>query len=129
MKKKKGPDVIQTFPALDWLARLSAHIPNKWEQMVHYYGWYSNRLRGERKKTRKSPAESVPVPQAGSEESEAESEFKKETGSPTAPVARRHWARLIKKKYQSKNPPAPWQLQTGRHSAITKPIGSRCAPR
>jgi hypothetical protein len=31
---------------------------------------------------------------------EAESEFKKETGSPTASVARRHWARLIKKVYQ-----------------------------
>ncbi len=67
-----GPEVTATFSALDWLARLSAHIPDlpaapaaqagKWEQMVRYYGGYSNRQRGGRQKAPKSPTESVPVP-------------------------------------------------------------------
>ncbi|MBI1745888.1 MAG: transposase [Acidobacteria bacterium] len=70
-KKKKGPEVIETFSALDWLARLSTHIPDKWEQMVRYYGWYSNRQRGKRKPAQKGPAESVPVP-----DPESESDFK-----------------------------------------------------
>jgi hypothetical protein len=93
-KKQKGREVIQTFSARDWLARLSAHIPDKWEQMVHYYGWYSNRVRGERKKAQQSATASVPVPPPQTV-SEADSDFKKETGSPAASAARRHWARLI----------------------------------
>ena len=30
------------FPVLDWIATLTAHIPNKGEQLVRYYGYYSN---------------------------------------------------------------------------------------
>jgi hypothetical protein len=26
--------------ALDWIALVTAHIPNPHEQMVRYYGWY-----------------------------------------------------------------------------------------
>ena len=40
----------KTFDALDWLAQLVIHIPNKGEQMVRYYGFYSNKSRGLRKK-------------------------------------------------------------------------------
>ena len=40
----------KTFEALDWLAQLVTHIPNKGEQMVRYYGYYSNKSRGMRKK-------------------------------------------------------------------------------
>jgi hypothetical protein len=87
-------DVTETFSALDGLARLSAHIPDQWEPMVRYYGWYSNRQRGERKKAPPDPSQSVPI-----QNPESESDFKKETGSPTASVARRHGARLIKKVY------------------------------
>jgi hypothetical protein len=36
----------QTFNALDWLAQLVTHIPNKREQMMRYYGYYSNKARG-----------------------------------------------------------------------------------
>jgi hypothetical protein len=36
----------KTFDALDWLALLTTHIPNKNEQMVRYYGYYSNKSRG-----------------------------------------------------------------------------------
>ena len=38
------------FPVLDWIATLTAHIPNKGEQLVRYYGYYSNISRGKRKK-------------------------------------------------------------------------------
>jgi hypothetical protein len=43
------------FPVLDWIATLTAHIPNKGEQLVRYYGYCSNVSRGKRKKER--PAE------------------------------------------------------------------------
>ena len=40
----------QTWTALDWLAALTSHIPNRWEQTVGYYGHYSNKSRGQRHK-------------------------------------------------------------------------------
>jgi Putative transposase len=40
----------QTFDALDWLARLVVHIPGRYEHTVRYYGYYSNKSRGLRKK-------------------------------------------------------------------------------
>ena len=46
----KAGDSTETFTALDWLARLVTHIPNRGEQLVRYYGYYSNKSRGMRKK-------------------------------------------------------------------------------
>ncbi|UCF82146.1 MAG: transposase [Desulfobacteraceae bacterium] len=40
----------KTFDALEWLAAMCSHVPNKGEQMVRYYGYYSNVSRGKRKK-------------------------------------------------------------------------------
>lgn len=42
--------VSHEFDPLEFLARLSAHIPNSYESVTRYYGWYSCRARGERKK-------------------------------------------------------------------------------
>ena len=36
------------FPALEWLAAMCSHIPNRGEQMVRYCGFYSNVSRGKR---------------------------------------------------------------------------------
>jgi hypothetical protein len=33
-----------------WIAEITTHIPNKGEQLVRYYGVYSNVSRGKRKK-------------------------------------------------------------------------------
>ena len=33
---------IGVFDALEWLAAMCSHVPNKGEQMVRYYGYYSN---------------------------------------------------------------------------------------
>lgn len=38
------------FSALDFLALLTSHIPNTYESITRYYGWYSCRKRGERAK-------------------------------------------------------------------------------
>ena len=49
--KAKDGRTTKTFLAIDWLAHLITHMPNKGEQMVRYYGYYSNKARGLRKKT------------------------------------------------------------------------------
>ena len=38
------------FDALDFIAALTQHIPDKGVQMVRYYGFYSNKSRGMRAK-------------------------------------------------------------------------------
>ena len=37
------------FDALEWLATMCSHVPNKGEQMVKYYGYYRNVSWGNRK--------------------------------------------------------------------------------
>ena len=41
---------FELFAAAEFIAAITQHILPKSYQMVHYYGWYSNRARGERKK-------------------------------------------------------------------------------
>ena len=68
--------------ALDWLAQLVTHIPNKGEQMVRYYGFYSNKSRGLRKKA--GTDDQVPAL--------IDSDISRK-------VFRKNWARLIQKIY------------------------------
>lgn len=79
----KDGNRYRTFDALDWLARLVTHIPNKGEQMIRYYGYYSNKSRGLRKKAGMDDA----VP-ALIDAKMAPKEFRK------------NWARLIQKIHQ-----------------------------
>ncbi|OGV98770.1 MAG: hypothetical protein A3F81_04810 [Nitrospinae bacterium RIFCSPLOWO2_12_FULL_39_93] len=46
----QGKRDVYHFHPLTFLAQLSLHIANHGEQMVRYYGWYSNKKRGMRKK-------------------------------------------------------------------------------
>ena len=46
----KDGATTKNFPALEWLAAMCSHIPNRGEQMVRYYGFYSNVSRGKRQK-------------------------------------------------------------------------------
>ena len=39
----------KNFPALEWIVAMCSHIPNRGEQMVRCYGYYSNVSRGKRK--------------------------------------------------------------------------------
>ncbi len=69
-----------TIDPLEWLAAITSHIPKKGEQMVRYYGYYSNVSRGRRKKA--NTDELIPTV--------LEPEL-------TSKVFRRNWARLIQK--------------------------------
>ena len=40
----------KAFDVLEWLAAMCSHVPNRGEQMVRYYGHYSNVSRGKRKR-------------------------------------------------------------------------------
>jgi hypothetical protein len=42
---KDGKD-RKVFDTPEWLAAMCSHVPNRGEQMVRYYGWYSNVTRG-----------------------------------------------------------------------------------
>ena len=45
------------FSACDFIAAITQHIPDKRFQMVRYYGWYSNKMRGQRRMRAKKPQE------------------------------------------------------------------------
>ncbi|MCP4778246.1 MAG: hypothetical protein GY880_28865 [Planctomycetaceae bacterium] len=61
---KNGPRRnFQVFSALDFLAEVTQHIPNKGEHLVRYYGWYSHRQRGMRAKAGSDPKK-IPVDRA-----------------------------------------------------------------
>ena len=80
--ESKDGKTSKTFDALDWLAQLVTHIPNRGEQIVRYYGFYSNKSRGLRKKA--GTDDEVP---ALIESEASPKEFRK------------NWARLIQKIY------------------------------
>src|SRR4030066_275999 len=73
----------KVFDALEWLAAMSSHVPDKGGQTVRYYGYYSNVSRGKRKK--QNQHEWIPCilePEGSSKE------------------YRKNWARLIQKIYE-----------------------------
>ncbi len=72
----------KTFDALDWLAAMTSHIPDQREQMVRYYGFYSNVSRGLRQKENVDGLTPCVI----------------ETGENAKP--NRNWARLIQKIYE-----------------------------
>lgn len=51
---------FEVFSPCDFIARITQHIPDKSFQLVRYYGWYSNKMRGQRLK--RADAEPVDVP-------------------------------------------------------------------
>ena len=80
--QSKDVKTSKTFDALDWLAQLVTHVPNKGEQMVRYYGFYSNKSRGLRKKA--GTDDQVPAL--------IDSDISRK-------AFRKNWARLIQKIY------------------------------
>jgi len=39
---------FEVFTPCDFIAAITQHIPDKSFQLVRYYGWYSNKMRGQR---------------------------------------------------------------------------------
>jgi hypothetical protein len=54
----------RTLQALDFMAELSVHVPDRGEHTTRYYGWLSNRSRGDRAKARAAalPSGAAPGP-------------------------------------------------------------------
>ncbi len=81
-------DAPQRLSPLDALAALTAFIPEKGLQLVRYYGYYSNKCRGQRRR------QNLPAPAAGESanpDDSATDSFRR--------LCRRAWARLIRKVY------------------------------
>jgi hypothetical protein len=76
---KDGKD-RKVFDAPEWLAAMCSHVPNRGEQMVRYYGWYSNVARGKIQNLGEDGAIPPII----------------ESDSPPA-AFRKRWARLIQK--------------------------------
>ena len=81
----QGKAETHTFHPLDFMTYVSLHIPDKGEQIVRYYGWYSNKSRGLRKKDK-------PVSPTISPAHEDLTHYQKK--------CRSAWARLIRKIYE-----------------------------
>jgi hypothetical protein len=81
--QSKDGKAEKVFDALEWLAAMCSHVPNKGEQMVRYYGHYSNVARGKRKMQDEDELiPSILEPDDSSKE------------------RRKNWARLIQKIYE-----------------------------
>ncbi|MEI6608272.1 MAG: transposase [Deltaproteobacteria bacterium] len=74
----------KVFSAMEWLAAMCSHIPNRGEQMVRYYGFYSKVARGKRKEAGTDDAVPCILEPQGSER-----------------AYRKSWARLIQKIYEA----------------------------
>jgi hypothetical protein len=72
----------KVFDTLEWLAAMGSHIPDRGEQMVRYYGYYSNVCRGKRKETEDDGVPCILESDRSSKE------------------YRKNWARLIQKIYE-----------------------------
>jgi len=82
---------FQVLDPLDFLAEFTQHIPPKGSHLIRYYGWYSNKSRGMRKKVAEAEAAEQPGAPSSSEASE-----------PPAPSrCSQTWAMLIKRVYEA----------------------------
>jgi len=79
----------KVFDALEWLAAMCSHIPDRGEQMVRYYGYYSNVCRGKRKETEGDGAPCISQSRVFDLEADKSSK-----------EYRKNWARLIQKIYE-----------------------------
>ena len=84
---------FQVLSPLDFLAEFTQHIPPKGAHLVRYYGWYSNKARGLRRKAAaaEAAASNLPSPVLGRGA---------EGGEGITRRASQTWAMLIKRVYE-----------------------------
>jgi hypothetical protein len=75
---------LAVFPALDWIASLTAHIPDQGEQLFRYYRHYSNVSRGKRKK----------------EKPEDKTQIREIDAPPVSKELKKRWSYFIQKVYE-----------------------------
>jgi hypothetical protein len=78
------------YDYLEWIARLTSHIPERGTQLVHYYGAYSNAHRGIA--FRRETFIEVPLEDDPSDPPRPD--------SPPLAACRKSWARLIRRVYE-----------------------------
>ena len=85
--KPTGPTAgSETIDALEFLARVLSHIPNKGQVLQRYYGWYASRVRGMRRKANKGDEQQPLVTVDPQPEALVE--------------ARRRWAELLRRIFE-----------------------------
>lgn len=77
---------FQVFEALEFLAEVTQHIPNKGQHLIRYFDWYSNKKRGVRKKKKAA--------------AEGKQDIGPEDGNGFLKKRRMSWAALIKMVYE-----------------------------
>lgn len=87
-RKLDDGEELRKFSPLEFLAELSVHVPNIWEQTTRFFGHYASRTRGKLRVERKKRLRSTPLPLFSPEEFE-----------PKRPVSKQ-WAIWIKKVYE-----------------------------
>jgi len=85
---------FQVFEPLDFIAEVTQHVPNAGQHLIHYYGWYSNKSRGVRRRATADPSTLNPQPSTGRASPAAMEE------ELSRAAARRRWAALIKRVYE-----------------------------
>ena len=84
---------FQVFSACDLIAAITKQIPDKRFQMVCYYGWYSNKMRGQRRK-RAEEAQAKPACES------AAIEIIEHPALKPRRIPSRSWRELIKKVWE-----------------------------
>jgi hypothetical protein len=88
---RRGPKRnFQVLDPLEFLAEFTQHIPPKRSHLIRYYGWYSNKSRG----TRRKAAEAEAAEQAGAASTSETSE------APAPSRCSQTWVMLIKRVYE-----------------------------
>jgi len=91
-RSKMNPNLkrnFAVFPVLDWIVEITTHILDKGEQLVRYYGAYSNVSRGKRKKE-EHEKDVIGKP-----------EFVEVTPPPVSKELKRRWSYFIRKVYET----------------------------
>ncbi len=96
--KTEGPTARgQVFDALEFVALLAAHIPDKGQVMQRYYGYYANRTRGQRRLADAAEGQATAV---------ACADGTRDPATTVAPedwsqrAARLRWAELLRRIYE-----------------------------
>jgi hypothetical protein len=100
---KRGPKRnFQILSPLEFLAEFTQHIPPTGSHLIRYYGWYSNKARGQRRKRQQAEAEAAAAQSAvGAGLATPPIHAQQVSSEPLPPNrASQTWAMLIKRVYE-----------------------------
>jgi hypothetical protein len=83
---------FEVFAAEDFIGAITQHIPDKFFQNIRYYGWYSNKSRGQRKQAEDEAEASGQKADAGEVIDVREHQPRR--------IPSKHWRELIKKVWE-----------------------------